>query len=151
MGTVRSNAMISAYMRRVHARDTTVELKLRKALWRTGLRYRLHAQELPGVPDVVFPSARVVLFIDGDFWHGNQWRLRGLSSLDEQFIGSANRDYWIRKITRNAERDMENDAKLAAMGWRVVRVWESDVKKDIDACVRRIAENVRSSSAKDIR
>jgi DNA mismatch endonuclease (patch repair protein) len=99
----------------------------------------------------VFPRYKLALFIDGDFWHGNQWRLRGLSSLEDQFTDCANKDYWIRKITRNMERDSENDRKLTSMGWRVLRVWESEARQDFDGCVQRLRENVRLPDAKDVR
>ena len=100
---------------------------------------------------MVFPRSKIALFIDGDFWHGNQWRLRGLPSLEQQFTGCANREYWIRKITRNAERDRDNDAKLRALGWRVIRVWESEAKQDFEGCIQRIVEKVRLPGGEDIR
>ena len=130
-------------MKQVRSRDTSPEKVLRKALWAQGLRYRLHAKRLPGNPDIVFPSARVAVFVDGDFWHGNQWRLRGLSSLEEQFRDSPNASYWVPKITRNMKRDADANHRLQDMGWGVVRCWESEIKSDLQSCVQRVVGDVR--------
>lgn len=130
-------------MKQVRSRDTSPEKVLRKALWAQGLRYRLHAKRLPGNPDIVFPSARVAVFVDGDFWHGNQWRLRGLSSLEEQFRDSPNASYWVPKITRNIKRDVDANHRLRDMGWAVVRCWESEIKSDLQSCVQRVVGDVR--------
>jgi DNA mismatch endonuclease (patch repair protein) len=101
----RSSQQVSDIMRRVRGTNTKPELALRKALWGKGLRYRLHDRNLPGKPDIVFPKARVAVFVDGDFWHGNQWRKRGKRALAEQFGGSEHSDYWQQKIGRNMDRD----------------------------------------------
>lgn len=132
-------------MRQVRSRDTTPEMSLRRAVWAEGLRYRLHAKRLPGSPDMVFSSARVVVFVDGDFWHGNQWRLRGLSSLEDQFLGTPNaKTYWLPKIRRNMERDADANRRLRDMGWKVIRCWESKIKKNVNACASRVARAVRN-------
>lgn len=84
----------------------------------------------------------MAVFVDGDFWHGNQWRLRGLQRLEDQFRDSQNSDYWIRKISRNMIRDSESTTALEDSGWRVVRVWESDIKRDLGSCIDRIVLEV---------
>lgn len=142
----RDPALVTSIMRKVRGRDTSPELALRRRLWRRGLRYRLHSKNLPGKPDIVFPRPRVAIFVDGDFWHGNQWRIRGLSSLDEQFADSPNAAYWVRKIGRNAVRDGDVTLRLEYDGWRVIRLWESDLKRDMDACVRQVLDVVRHRS-----
>src|SRR6185503_3380728 len=81
----RSAEEISAIMRKVHGKDTTPELALRRALWGRGLRYRVNATDLPGKPDIIIFSARLAIFVDGDFWHGNQFRKRKLTAIEEQF------------------------------------------------------------------
>jgi DNA mismatch endonuclease (patch repair protein) len=129
-------------MRRVRSLDTSPELQVRKALWARGLRYRLYAKNLPGKPDLVFRRERVAVFIDGDFWHGNQWRLRGLRSLEEQFHDVSNSEYWVRKISRNVIRDEDATARLEYDGWHVIRLWESDLKSDLAGCVERVARAV---------
>ena len=134
----RGEAEISAIMRRVRSRDTAPELLLRKALWATGLRFRTCPANLPGKPDIVVDSKRLAIFIDGDFWHGGQWRKRKLASLDDQFRQTPSRDYWLSKIRRNMDRDCRSTAALAAEGWSVIRLWESEVLADLPACVERI-------------
>ncbi len=125
-------------MRKVRSNNTAPEIVFRKALWARGLRYRLHASHLPGKPDVVIPARKVAVFIDGDFWHGNQWRRRHLAALEDQFASSRRqqREYWLRKIRRTMQRDSEATAALLAAGWTVLRFWESDVRKDVDRCVQ---------------
>lgn len=113
-------------------------MRLRRALHKRGLRYRLHFKKLIGSPDIVFPRHRVAVFVDGDFWHGNAWRLRGMASFDEQFRFRSNPDFWRKKITRNMERDREVNERLEDVGWHVIRLWESEVLKDIDDCVSRV-------------
>lgn len=122
------------------ARDTKPELLLRGALHRRGVRYRLHARDIEGRPDIVFRGLRLAVFVDGDFWHGNRWRLRGLARLDDDF--HKNREFWVAKITRNVQRDREVDERLAAEGWRVLRVWESEVLADVDAVADRVEEAI---------
>lgn len=132
-------------MRLVRSRDTTPELLLRKALRAAGLRFRTYAVNLPGKPDIVIQSQRLAIFIDGDFWHGGQWRRRRLTSLEDQFRQSASRAYWLRKIRRNMDRDCRVTAALVADGWRVVRVWESEVLSGVERCVKKILSGAGKS------
>ena len=115
-------------------RNTAHEVLLRRALWRLGLRYRKHVAGLHGNPDVVFPRARVIVFCDGDFWHGRDW-----DHLRAQLARRHNADYWIAKITRNRERDREQTAHLEEVGWTVLRLWETDVTRDPDAAAAHVA------------
>jgi DNA mismatch endonuclease (patch repair protein) len=128
-------------MRRVKSRDTTPEVLLRKALWAAGLRFRTCAENLPGKPDIVIRAERLAIFIDGDFWHGGQWRRRRLVSLDDQFRQTESRDYWLRKIRRNMDRDCRATAALLDSGWRVIRLWESEVLADAGRCVGKIVNS----------
>jgi DNA (cytosine-5)-methyltransferase 1 len=134
----RGQQQISAIMRRVRSRDTAPEVLLRKALWAAGLRFRTCAEDLPGKPDIVNRSQRLAIFIDGDFWHGGQWRRRRLVSLDDQFRQTESREYWLRKIRRNMNRDCRATAALLDAGWRVVRFWESEVLADAGRCAGMI-------------
>jgi len=144
--TRRDAAQISEVMRQVHGRDTTPETRLRQALDARGLRADDSAPDLPGKPDLVFAAARLIVFVDGDYWHGNQWRRRGKAALEEQFEASAeaSRAYWLRKIRRNMHRDHATTAALLAMGWTVLRLWESQISADVEGCVRMIAEALDS-------
>lgn len=130
-----TQAQISARMRRVHSTNTTPELLLRKALWRRGLRYAVCKTELPGKPDIVLPSRRVVIFIDGDLWHGGQWQRRGKVALEGQFGIALSKDYWLQKIRRNMERDCKATNTLLCAGWTVLRFWESEIHDDLERCV----------------
>jgi len=124
-------AEISERMRKVRSRDTGAEVALRKELWRRGARYRVAVPKLPGKPDLVFGPARLAVFMDGDYWHGNQWRRRGLARLEDQFKRTPSIDYWLKKIRRNMTRDLSHTAALLDDGWRVARLWESEVEHDL--------------------
>lgn len=143
----RDRALVSRIMSSVRSRDTKPELWLRAALRAAGLRFSLYPDNLPGRPDFVFLRERVVVFVDGDFWHGHQWQLRGLTSLSSQFRGSPNRAYWIRKITRNVERDAKVTRALRRRGWSVVRIWESDLKRNPEGSVRRVHRALEKRAA----
>jgi DNA (cytosine-5)-methyltransferase 1 len=142
MPVKRSAEEISAIMRKVHGRDTTPELALRRALWARGLRYRVNATDLLGKPDIVIPSARLAIFVDGDFWHGNQFRKRKLNALEEQFPETATKTYWLTKIRRNMTRDAAHTSALLAQGWSVLRFWESQLRADLEGCVAMLARVV---------
>lgn len=125
----RDRAVVSKTMARVKAAHTAPELALRRMLSAQGLRYRLHDRRLPGAPDIVFPARKVAVFVDGDFWHGAQWKLRGFTSLESQLATMSNRAYWEKKLRRNIERDRRVNRALKATGWRVVRLLESAIKR----------------------
>ena len=133
-----SKAVVSKTMSAVKSVNTAPEILLRKTLWRMGLRYRLHAKNLPGKPDIVFAKSKVAVFVDGDFWHGRQWRLRGYKNLESQFDGVSNKPYWVEKIKRNMARDRKVNAELRKLGWRVVRIWESQMKKDVQKTAGKV-------------
>ncbi|MBZ4408978.1 very short patch repair endonuclease [Myxococcus sp. XM-1-1-1] len=121
----------SEQMSRIRGRNTSPELLLRSALWRTGLRFRLHARTPHGRPDVVFPKARVAVFIDGCFWHG----------CPEHYVRPRTRDeFWSSKLRENVERDRRQTLLLEEAGWRVCRFWEHQVfesLQDLVECVRQ--------------
>lgn len=126
----------SRNMARIKGRDTGPELLLRRALWAASLRYRLKCKvPLPGRPDIVFPRARVAVFVDGCFWHGCPVHGHMPKSREE---------YWGPKIARNQRRDNDTNATLAAMGWRVMRFWEHEVLGSLPQCVATIAAAVRT-------
>ena len=114
----------SEIMRAVKGRDTKPEIALRKKLFSLGLRYRLNVKDLPGKPDLVFPKHKTVVFVHGCFWHGHSCK-RGNRQPKQ------NADYWKDKITRNKARDQKNAAALKKLGWRVITVWECEIK-DLD-------------------
>src|SRR4051812_41709016 len=101
------------------ASGTAHEVMLRRELWRSGLRFRKNSRVLPGKPDIVFPSARLAVFCDGDFWHGRDWR-----RLRRKLKRGSNHDYWVAKISSNKKRDRQHTRKLQRDGWNVLRLWE---------------------------
>jgi DNA mismatch endonuclease (patch repair protein) len=110
---------------------------LRSALWQMGLRYRKNVETLPGKPDIVFICARVVVFCDGDFWHGRNWEEQ-----KSKLCQGTNAEYWLSKIERNIERDRLNNALLEADGWSVLRLWETEIKRDLQAAAKLVKEMV---------
>jgi DNA mismatch endonuclease (patch repair protein) len=142
---------VSAIMRKVRSRDTTPEVVFRKALWARGLRYRTCRSPLAGKPDVVLSRVRLVVFIDGDFWHGGQWRKRRLTALEDQFRNTPTRDYWLAKIRRNMQRDCAATAALMAADWKVLRFWETQVFTQLDRCVDLTVRAARGEIAPDPR
>ena len=123
-------------MTAIPSKNTKPELTLRKALWHKNYRYRVNYKKLPGKPDIVFAKQKIAVFCDGDFWHGHNWAIRGLSSLEEELSGY--KEYWRTNILRNIARDENVNAKLESMGWTVIRIWESEIKKNPENCVARI-------------
>lgn len=110
----------SKIMARVRAKNTVPELKVRKLLHALGYRYVLHAKNLPGHPDVVFPRRRTVIFIHGCFWHQH-------SGCKAAVRPASNAEYWQQKLTRNVSRDIETREALEAAGWRVLIIWECEI------------------------
>ncbi|HUZ13676.1 MAG TPA: very short patch repair endonuclease [Caulobacteraceae bacterium] len=116
-------ALRTRIMRSVRSQNSTPELRVRRALHRAGFRYRLHVARLPGTPDIVFAKRRVVIFVHGCFWHRHSG-CRYASNPKTRV------EFWTAKFNRNVRRDSENKAALEAAGWRVIAIWECDVKSD---------------------
>lgn len=119
-------------MSAIKPKNTKPEMLLRKALWRKGLRYRVNVTKMPGRPDIVFTKARIVVFCDGDFWHGHNWAIQGIPSLEEELAGYS--EFWRNKILGNIKRDKEITEKLTNDGWLVLRFWESEIIADVNRC-----------------
>ena len=128
-------------MRGNRKKDTRPEVLLRAAMHRAGLRYRTYvAIEGGGLrarADVVFPKRRLAVFVDGCFWHGCP---------EHATKPRANVDYWEAKLRGNADRDRRVDQALTASGWSVIRIWEHDVDRDLEACVERVAKAIEQDS-----
>ena len=110
----------SRRMASIRSKDTSPELRLRRALHGLGLRYRLHDRRLPGHPDIVLPRHRAVIFVHGCFWHRH-------AGCKVAATPKSNTDFWVQKFERNVARDQRSAAALAAIGWRVLVVWECEV------------------------
>jgi DNA mismatch endonuclease (patch repair protein) len=124
----------SRLMSQIRGRDTTPERRLRKALWIAGLRYRLNSK-LPGKPDIVFPAAKVAVFVDGCFWHGCPLHGR---------VPKSNQSFWLKKFTRNIARDIAAEAALTAQGWLALRFWEHEIDKDLVGCAFKVLQAIRN-------
>jgi DNA mismatch endonuclease (patch repair protein) len=130
-------------MERARSSDTFAERLLRSHLYRMGLRYRKNVKTVFGRPDVAFRGPRVAVFVDGDYWHGRILQGSGLQALNESFKTS-NRAFWVRKIQQNVARDFLVNSELERAGWSVVRVWETDVKRNPALVAARVFEVVSS-------
>ena len=126
-------------MSAIKPRNTKPEMLLRKALWRKGLRYRVNVTKLPGRPDIVFTKAKIAVFCDGDFWHGHNWAIRGIPSLEAELAGYS--EFWKNKILGNIKRDRDTTEKLTNDGWCVLRFWESDIIMNVDRCAYIVEES----------
>jgi DNA mismatch endonuclease (patch repair protein) len=126
----------SFLMSQIGSYNTKPELLLRKALWRQGFRFSRKVSELSGKPDIVLKKYRAVIFVDGEFWHGFQWKKKKVKIKD-------NRAYWIPKIERNITRDKKNTHLLRLQGWKVIRIWEHKINKDLPKCVEMIKTIVK--------
>jgi DNA mismatch endonuclease (patch repair protein) len=118
-----------------------MEIKLRGSLHRAGYRFRKNVKRLIGTPDIVFPQERVAVFVDGDYWHARILKEIGIDAL-RQSLKTANREFWVAKLRRNHERDLFVTNELEQIGWLVVRLWESDIKKNVDDCLRKVIDAV---------
>lgn len=123
----------SEIMSRIRSKDTKPELRLRRALWAAGLRYRKNVVGLPGKPDVVFRKARVCVFMDGCFWHGCPECYRPPKS---------NGAFWRAKVEGNRARDVRQTEALGKAGWTVLRFWEHEVSRSLDVCVKEVESAV---------
>ena len=128
-------------MRAIRGRDNKPELVLRKALSAHQHRYRLHVKSLVGKPDLVFRKARVVVFVDGDFWHGRVLLDQGRVALKRQFQG-ARANWWVRKIEYNVAKDARITRTLRSQGWTVIRVWGTEVLRETPRVRRRIVRTL---------
>ncbi|OAV67429.1 Very short patch repair protein [Bacteroidales bacterium Barb6XT] len=123
----------SEVMSKIRSRDTKPEMTLRKALFAKGFRYRVNDKKLPGKPDIVFPKYKTVIFLHGCFWHHHE-------GCKYACTPKTNTKFWVDKITSNAERDKINSQKLTALGWKVLIIWECEIRhaKDITPLIDRI-------------
>lgn len=121
MADVMTPEQRSRCMAAVKGKDTKPEMIVRKYLFSRGLRFRVQVRKLPGTPDIVLPKYKTVIFVNGCFWHGHE----GCKYFR---LPKSNVEFWQNKITRNIERDAETEAELVRLGWKVIRIWECEIK-----------------------
>ncbi|SIQ06291.1 very short patch repair endonuclease [Maribacter ulvicola] len=120
----------SKIMSKIKGKNTKPELAFRKALYAAGYRYRIDYKKLIGKPDIALPKYKTVIFIDGEYWHGKNWEERKPKV-------KTNREFWIAKIERNMQRDLEVNQELTSKGYTVLRFWETEVKKNLHECLAK--------------
>lgn len=128
---------ISNNMRKIHSKDTSIELQLRKALWHKGYRYRKNFQVLPGSPDIVLTKYKIAIFCDSEFFHGKDWDVLKL-----RLEKGNNPEFWINKIEKNRSRDWKNDKKLLFLGYTVIHFWGQDILRRTDECIKVIEDAI---------
>lgn len=133
----RDKETISKNMSRIRSKDTSIEVKLRKELWHKGYRYRKNYKKLPGSPDIALTKYKIAVFCDSEFFHGKDWEV-----LKARLEKGNNPEYWIKKIERNRDRDVENDKKLLFLGWTVIHFWGKDILQNTEECIRVIEEMI---------
>lgn len=126
----------SENMRRIKSKDTSIEIKLRKELWQRGYRYRKNCSNVFGKPDICFKNKKIAIFCDSEFWHGKNF-------INDKNIPKTNTDYWLKKITRNIQRDTEVRLALEKEGWIVLRFWSKDINKNILKCIEIIENTLK--------
>ena len=114
-------------MKAIRNKDSEIEILLRKELWKRGLRYRKNVNNVFGHPDIVFIGKKTAIFCDSEFWHGYDWD-------NQKNSIKSHKDFWIPKIERNIQRDIEVNAELKKAGWKVIRFWGKEIKKHCSEC-----------------
>jgi DNA mismatch endonuclease (patch repair protein) len=137
-------------MSAIRSGENRTETALRCALHALGLRYRKYVKDLPGNPDIVFSKSRVVVFVDGDYWHARELVDGSGSALRRRLrrLPEASRKYWLTKFRRRVQRDRDVTQLLREDGWTVVRMWESDVRRNFSRAVRLIVSEIERARSK---
>lgn len=134
-----STPEIRKRMSKVRLKNGKAETILAKRLWHEGYRYRRNYKKLPGSPDIALTTYKVAVFVDGEFWHGENWEERKAKL-------KHNREYWIEKIEENMARDKRVDSQLQEMGWTTVHFWEKQVLKHTDECLQVVLELIEKKN-----
>lgn len=132
-----STPEIRKRMSKVRLKNGKAETILAKMIWHKGYRYRRNYKKLPGSPDISILRFRIAVFVDGEFWHGENWKERKAKL-------KHNREYWIEKIEENIARDKRVDAQLKELGWIPIHFWEKQVLKNTDECLNAILELINT-------
>ena len=124
-------------MSRIHGTDTSIEVMVRKHLFSKGLRYRKNVKDLPGKPDIVLPKYKTVIFVHGCFWHRHE-------GCKYATTPSSTSEYWQTKFRKNTENDKKHVQELSALGWKVITIWECEIKKSFEETMDRVTDKLRS-------
>lgn len=127
-------------MSRIKGKNTKPEMLVRRFLHANGLRYRLHVKDLPGKPDIVLPKYKTIINVHGCFWHGH-------NNCKYYILPKTRTDWWTAKIERNKKKDIENSLALQIDKWKIIDIWECDLKKDkIDLTLQRLLQTLESQN-----
>ena len=121
----------SKIMSKIRSKNSKPEIKLRKALWSKNIRYRIHQDELPGTPDIVIKKYKLAIFVDGEFWHGYNWK-------EARENIKSNQEFWIPKIERNIQKDFASNKALRDLGYTVFRFWSHEILKKLPVILNQI-------------
>lgn len=130
----------SRNMRAIKSKNTKMEVKLAKALWNKGHRFRRNSKYVFGKPDFSLKKFKLAIFVDGEFWHGKDW-------LNRKHDHKSNIEFWHKKIERNIERDKEVNLYLTNQGWKVLRFWGKEIEKNLNRCLNRIEKIINEAQA----
>ncbi|MFA5287437.1 MAG: very short patch repair endonuclease [Candidatus Omnitrophota bacterium] len=132
----RVSAGRSDLMRKIRSDKTTPEILLQKALRKEKIKFKNNCVAIIGKPDIALIDKKIVVFVDGEFWHGYQWKQKKKKIKN-------NRGYWIPKIERNIARDKRNNRQLRKAGWKIIRFWQQQIIKDLPKCMQKIKKSLK--------
>ncbi len=130
-------------MSKIRGKNTKPEMAFRKALWAAGYRYRIDYKKLIGKPDIALKKYKTVIFIDGEFWHGHNWKTRKVKL-------KTNREFWIAKIERNMQRDQEVNTALKELGYTVFRFWDKQINTALENCLQQVLKHLNHIERNDL-
>lgn len=125
----------SKIMRAIRSTNTKDEMRLAKALWHLGYRYRKNNRKVFGTPDLTFKKIKIAIFVDSEFFHGKDWE-------NQKNRFKTNQEFWHKKIERNMQRDIEVNQYLMANGWAIIRFWSTEIKNSLDDCIAKIQAEI---------
>lgn len=132
---LHTSSQRSKNMRAIKSTDTKDEVRLAKALWHLGYRYRKNNKTIYGTPDLTFKKQKIAIFVDSEFFHGKDWET-------QRDRVKTNTEFWQKKIEKNIQRDIEVNNYLTVKGWKIIRFWSKEVKKDQDSCINVIQNEI---------
>lgn len=127
----------SKNMRAIHSTNTKAEIRLAKALWNLGYRYRKNNKSVFGKPDLTFKKLKIAIFVDSEFFHGKDWE-------NYKYRINSNKEFWQKKIERNIQRDIEVNNYLESQNWKVLRFWSAEIEKNLEDCITKIQSEIIS-------
>ncbi|MCE1166088.1 MAG: very short patch repair endonuclease [Bacteroidetes bacterium] len=129
-------------MQAVKSTGSKIEIKLSKAIWNLGYIYRKNDKSVFGKPDITLKRFKIAIFVDSEFWHGKNWKVR-------KFDHKTNKEFWLKKIEGNINRDKVVNRKLRTDGWKVLRFWGKDINKNLKKCLNKIEKVINEAKGKD--